>query len=168
MNFSKIYKFFYYKFVLKDEIEDLVQDAFMRFYKNYEPWLEKRPDDCQKLLYGICRNVYREWVRKAVKEKNVSFIDEYEYEDIENLSAEDEYLFSLESPEESINIDLELIKKHLDELSENIRLVLQYRFLEGKSRKETAELLNIAEKDVHTYQKRGIKYLKKILENEKS
>lgn len=168
LNFSKVYKFFYYKFVQKDEIEDLAQDVFMRFYKKYAPSLEKNPQDSLKLLYGICRNVYREWVRKSMKDRTVAFVDEYEYEDSdESLSAEDQYLFDAEKPEESINFNLEELKIHLESLNEKVRLVLQYRFLEGKSRKETAEIMKIAEKDVHTYQKRGIKYLKKLVENEK-
>lgn len=158
--FSKVYKFFYYKYVEKDYIEDLVHDAFLRFYKKYSD-KDLSSDEHQKILFGICRNVYKEWVRKAVKEKNVSFLDNYEYEIADESVPDDEVLFEADNAEKIIENNLELIKECLDELNETVRKVLEYRFLEGKTRKETAELLNIKEKDVHTYQKRGVKYLKK-------
>ena len=47
-----------------------------------------------------------------------------------------------------------------------VRQVLELRFLQNKSRKETAELLQINEDQVHTYQKRGVKYLKDRLNGE--
>lgn len=166
LNFQKIYKFYYYKFVLKDDIEDLVHESFLRFYKKYGQ-KDLQTDECQKILYGISRNIYKEWVRKAIKEKNVSFLDNYEYEIADDRVEDDKALFESDEPEGLLKSNLEVIKECLDELNETVRKVLECRFLEGKTRKETAELLGIKEKDVHTYQKRGVKYLKKLVESRK-
>ncbi len=162
--FGKVYKFFYYKYVEKDHIEDLAQDAFMRFYNKYG---QKSLDEveAQKILFGICRNVYKEWVRKSIKEKNVSFLDNYEYEIADESTLDDATLFDADDISKVIEGNLEIIKTCLDQLNETVRKVLEYRFLEGKTRKETAELLGIKEKDVHTYQKRGVKYLKKMVDD---
>lgn len=164
-SFQKVYRFFYYKSVDTSIIEDLTQESFIRFYKKYN---QKQLDEVEsiKIIYGIARNVYREWVRKSISEKTVSLIDNINYEsDDEQESYEIEAFAEEESEfDKQLTEKMDSIKDCLNELNEKVRLVLQYRFMESKSRKEVAEILKISEKDVHTYQKRGIKYIKKILE----
>lgn len=159
--FQKVYKFFHYKSVETSVIEDLTHDSFLRFYQKYS---DKSYDDTEalKILYGIVRNVYREWVRKSINEKRVPLIDNLNYEEEDSVEFA---IFEDNDYEDRLFKRVEELKDCISELNEKIRKVLEYRFLEGKSRKEVAILLNISEKDVHTYQKRGIKYLKKIVES---
>ena len=50
-------------------------------------------------------------------------------------------------------------KDFLSTLSPRVRQVIELRFIKGKSRQETAKIMKMSPKDVHTYQKRGLKYL---------
>ena len=154
-SFSKVYKYFYYKYVDKSYIEDLSQETFLRFYKEYSQQKYSK-EESMKILYGIARNIYKEWVRKAISETNIQFFDNINYEELAEI--DDDYDYT-ETDEFLTHIDL--VKNLIEELNEKTKMVLKYRFLDGKSRKEIAAILSISEKDVHTYQKRGIKYLKK-------
>jgi RNA polymerase sigma factor (sigma-70 family) len=163
-NFGRIYKLFYYKGVNPSGIEDLVHDTFLRFYRKYND-KDLSIEESEKILFGIARNVYKEWVRKMIKLKQVDLIENYEYE-ISSESESEDY-DALESFSKSKK-DFKLIKSAMKNLNPKIKKVLEMRFLEGKTRKITAEILGIKESDVHTYQKRGIKYIKKILAEGKS
>lgn len=170
-SFQKIYRFFYYKSVESSIVEDLTHDVYLRFYQKYSqnPLSE---EESIKILYGIARNVYREWVRKSISEKKVSLIDNLDYgnESDEYTAESIESLIDSSNEEVESDFDQDLaekmqsVKECFAELNDKVRQVLEYRFLEGKSRKEVAEILGINEKDVHTYQKRGVKYIKKMLE----
>lgn len=155
-NFSRVYKFFYYKFVNKDYIEDLAHDVFMRFYIKYGYRQVFQSDEASKILYGISNNIFKEWVRKSYKEKRVDFEDNYIYS-LEDFLDKD-YAEKKESQKKQII-------EALNNLNPTVKYVLEARFLYGLTRKEIAEKLGVKEKDVHTYQKRGIKYLKKALGN---
>jgi RNA polymerase sigma factor (sigma-70 family) len=52
-------------------------------------------------------------------------------------------------------------------LNPRVKQVITMRFLGNLSRSEIAKQLNISEDDVHTYQKRGVKYLKNMVERGK-
>ena len=160
-----MYRFFYYKSVNSAYIEDLSQDVYIRFYNKFSD-KELSEVESKKILYGIARNVYKEWVRQSIKEKRVSLLDNFEYEELDHGDLLDLFL-ELENPEfdEKLLKNQEILKEAIETLGENVRNVIKMRFVEGLSRKEVAEKLNIKEKDVHTYQKRGVKYLKKLITN---
>jgi RNA polymerase sigma factor (sigma-70 family) len=163
-SFKAAYRFFFYKNVSKSQIEDLVQDSFMRFYQSYQFKLGDK-DERGKILLGICLNVYREWVRVQVSTGNVwEYIEEVDWEE-ERVSF-DEY----SNPDYEIEVERRkaLLRQSLSELSGTVRSVLELRFLQGLTRAQTADKLGISEDQVHTYQKRGIKYLKEILNQEES
>ena len=153
--FKVIYRFFYYRDVDKEEIEDLCQETFFRFFNKYT--LENLTEiQITKILYTIARNVWREWLRKMTATKT------------EELFKDDgAYDLILESSEDGDNPDLEGERAQLIEainnLNPTLRTVLTMRFVEGKTRREIAEHLGTKEKYVHIYQQRGIKALQKIL-----
>ena len=60
--FPVIYRYFYYKQVSRDEIEDLAQDTFLRFFAKY-PTSNLAEEESRKIIFGIAKNVYREWVK---------------------------------------------------------------------------------------------------------
>lgn len=155
LTFGYVYKFFYYKNVNSAYLEDLTQDVFMRYYNKYSS-NNFSETEAKRILFGISQNVYREWVRDMVKRNRADFDetyfeyeeDEYDWED-ENVSKHEDYK--------------KIILEKMKSLNPRVREVLELRFLENMSRKEVAEKLNMSEKDVHTYQKRGIKYLNKLV-----
>jgi RNA polymerase sigma-70 factor, ECF subfamily len=146
--FESIYRFFYYKSVNRSEIEDLVQEVYIRFFRK----TDISGTDiilCQKLLYGFSRNIYKEWVRKQIKSELV-------YSNIDYLSNDDSDPIN----DPSVEHDSLFLKEAIEKLNPVVRQVITMRFIENLSRKEIADKLNIKEKHVHVYQRRGIKYLR--------
>lgn len=161
--FPGLYRFFYYKSVDSALVEDLVQDVYIRFYNKFSQ-KELSETESRKILYGIAKNVFKEWVRASMKERKVSLFENYEYEELDQGDLLDIFLsYEVTDFDKKLEEKKILLKDAMDKLSENVRQVIQLRFIEGMTRKETAERLGMKEKDVHTYQKRGIKYLKNIL-----
>lgn len=151
--YKNVYRFFYYKFVSKPDIEDLSHDVFLRFYSKFNH-KSCNEDEARKLLYGICRNVYKEWVRNCIKSQSNIYCDDLDY----SISYED---FYSEGFEQKRMKQKEALLHALETLNPVVKQVLELRFFKGLTRKETAEKLGIKEKEVHTYQKRGIQYIHK-------
>lgn len=147
-----VHNFFYYKGVELSEVEDLVQEVFMRLYKNYLDRLGDLDEvETKRLLYTIAKNVWREWVRSSIKHQTYSFDDSFDQaETFEEATEVD--------PEERV-----VLLAAIDQLPESQQAVLRCRFIEGLTRRETAERLGIAETHVHTYQKRAIHTLRKVV-----
>jgi RNA polymerase sigma factor (sigma-70 family) len=158
LNFRLVFRFFYYKGVPKDEVEDLVHDTFLRFAQHYEP---DHLDDIsiRKILYGISRNVWREWVRLQVQQ-NVFSLDE-----LPDIGELDQGFFLEQDEDILASISDQQLNDALAKLSERHRSVLVMRFMNGWDRRSVAEELSISEKDVHTYQKRALRMLRQILES---
>jgi RNA polymerase sigma-B factor len=149
----------------------------MRFYKKYGQQMFEEIE-AKRILFGFCRNVYREWVREQVKQKRADFLDNYDYES-EDEAVEhhtlDESLeslndFSAEPTEfeKRMEEQRKVLIEALRQLNPRVREVLECRFFHNMTRKQISEKMGISEKDVHTYQKRGIKYLKKMINGEEA
>lgn len=150
--------FFYNLDVEKAFLEDLIQDTFIALYQN-KKYHKKSTSEQEKILFGIAKNVYRMWVSKRVKELNMSeHIDRYADPEIYSLDN-----FQDENLEKELVKKQEIVNSAIKKLNPTVQQVIQMRFVEKLSRKEIAEKLGIKEKDVHTYQKRGIKYLNKMI-----
>lgn len=152
--YGNVYRFFYYKSVEKATIEDLSHEVYIRFYKKFR---ERDLDDIEskKILYGFCSNIYKEWVRQSIKENKADLVDNIHIEEPEEEFSE--------GFEEKVTKQKQVLLQAMEKLNPKVKSILEYRFLHNMSRKEIAEKLNMNEKDVHTYQKRGIKYLKKYV-----
>ncbi len=163
-SFKGVFRFFYYKSVQFDQIEELCQEVYLRFWDAYQSKLQDT-EQCKKILYGIALNVYREWVRSSIKNSFISLEDYWE-----SLLEEDEInsIDSWCSPE--YDQQQEELKQKLrwaiHQLPEQQKKVLEYRFIHGMSREETAQKMNMSVDNVHTYQKRAIKSLKQIINEE--
>jgi RNA polymerase sigma-70 factor (ECF subfamily) len=155
LNFKYVYRFFYYKSVAKEEIEDLTHEVFIRFYAKFKDYNIDQIES-KKILFGFCCNIYKEHVRKSIKENRVEYNDLFEYDECFEEFVDDEMELKLDNMQK-------LISECLPKLNPKVRAILECRFLKGMTRKETAAKFNITEKDVHTYQKRGVRYLKKMI-----
>jgi RNA polymerase sigma factor (sigma-70 family) len=159
--FRYVYRFFYYKSVNPASIEDLSHEVFLRFYKKYGTQ-HFEETEAKRILFGFSSNIYKEWVREQVKEKRAEFLENYDYD----VQVEED-LDDFHDGDNAFELKLESQKKivfdAMSKLNPKIREILECRFVHGMSRKMIAEKMGIKEKDVHTYQKRGIKYLKKII-----
>lgn len=145
-----VHRYFYYKGVPLSDVEDLVQETFMRFFAKYGTD-ERAESENRRILYTIAKNVWREWVRSSIRNQTV------EFDDLRDIPENTQDFEEETAPE----IDKEKLLKALERLNQTLKNVLTLRFIENMTRKEIALKLQIKEKDVHTYQKRGIKQLQK-------
>ena len=154
--FQYVYRFFYYKSVNTSSVEDLTHEVFIRFFKKFGDRLIEE-QEAKRILFGFSSNVYKEWVREQVKAKRADLLDNYNYEQ----DSQDDFVDELY--EQKLESQRKIVLNAMTKLNPKVRFVLESRFLNKMSRKEIAEKMGISEKDVHTYQKRGVKYLKKII-----
>lgn len=149
--FALIYRFFYYKDVNKEDIEDLSQEVFVRFFAKYDSF-RLSEERCVKTLYRIARYIWLEWLR-ALDQSTVSFNEEMDfvesYEEFQDESSED-------------NEQRTQLLEYIKGLNPTLKKVITLRFIHGKTRKEIAEEMSIKEKYVHIYQQRGIRLLQKM------
>lgn len=152
-NFTSIFRYFYYKNLSTEEAEDQTQETFLRFFRKYQP---EHLDEltCRKILYGIAKNLYCDWVKQCIQmpmtELNEDFPIPVEFDDL-----------STEEAEEVLGNELAELKETIETLNPTLRAVIKLRFLEGLTRKEVAERLQIKEKHVHVYQRRALAALQK-------
>jgi RNA polymerase sigma-70 factor (ECF subfamily) len=155
-HFPVLFKYFSYRDLGKADCEDACQEVFLRFFQKYT--IEHLDEvACAKILYVIAHNVYREWVRSAVKHSSLALLDT----DLPEGSSWETYVEEVESPEGQLY--QEELRAAIAQLSPNLRQVIELRFFEGLTRREIAEKLNTKEKYVHIYQQRGIKALQKLV-----
>ena len=157
-SFKNTFRFFYYRGVAFSDIDDLSSECYIRFYQKYQ---EKLSDNIEsrKVLSGIAGNILKEWQRKTFGHKIVELDD--------NISDDQLYdFYSRDDFDDDFGKKQLMLHDTIKSLNPVVKQVLELRFLQNKSRKETAELLQINEDQVHTYQKRGVKYLKDRLNGE--
>ncbi len=153
-NFKLVYRFLYYKDVDKGDIEDLAQEVFFRLYKKYD-CSQMEAEHITKTAYAIARNVWLEWLRTQGEKRTLALIDDFDYVD-----SYEEFIQE-ELPEDERESERERLRACIKDLNPTVQKVLTLRYLEDKTRKETAAILQITEDQVHTYQKRGVAYLRK-------
>lgn len=138
----------------KEDIQDLMQDIFIKAYENiksfntslkFSPW-----------IYRIAHNVYVDHIRKGVRNPFIyvdfdTFLAHPIYEDNEHSASERNQL-------------KEEIDQALDTLDTKYREVLILYFLEDMSYKEIANILSVPVSTVAIRIKRAKEALKKNLE----
>jgi RNA polymerase sigma factor (sigma-70 family) len=155
--FKPAYRYFYYKGVEKAEVEDLAQETFLRLFRVYGDRADLADLEIRKLVYGVARNVWREWVRRQVQLPTV------EFDELQDVGeSPDEFQEEAEDTE-LLEAQRAAVLAAIEDLHPTMRQVLTLRFAENLSRQEVADRLNIKPDEVHTYQKRGIKMLQKIV-----
>lgn len=110
-------------------------------------------------IYRITRNEVINNFRKFKRRPQIARID-----------PEDDFMLRIKSGldlEKEINnkVDIDYIKKVLNEISDKYKEVLVLKFLEEKDYKEISDILKIPMGTVATYINRGKKELKQKIEN---
>ena len=139
----------FYHFALRmchnrEDAEDIVQEAMLKLWKNRDRMNKKQ--NVMSYIFTTIKNVYldKEKSKKSKKklydsisyriEKRV----EFDKKDFRVLVDEDRFAYKIDMSDE-VNI----IDSIINTLPENMKMVVQFRDIEGYSTKETAELLNM-------------------------
>ena len=144
----------------QSDAEDLVQEAFAkayRFWDKFEPG-----SNCRAWLFKIMTNIfindYRSKSRSPVS-VNVDEIDDYYlYKQMDSLELEGD-------PEQTLfsKIFDDDVKKAIEELPDDFKMVVVLSFLEGFSYQEIAEITDLQLGTVKSRLHRGRKLLQKKL-----
>ncbi|MCD7033324.1 RNA polymerase sigma factor SigX [Metabacillus sp. GX 13764] len=152
-----IFQFLFYMVKNREQAEDLVQEVYIRVLKSYDRF-EGRSSE-KTWLFSIARHVAIDWFRKqkTVKQR---ILDKFDWD---NQQVQDQSPL----PEEIAlqNEEVQRMYRSLDKCSIDQQTVIILRYIQGLSIAETADSLGWTESKVKTTQHRGIKTLKKLMEN---
>ncbi len=135
---------------VEDDIDDLVQEVFIKVYANIRSFDPDRK--FSSWLYRIARNTFLNHIRSS--KKNMLRID---------FDAALPFLYSYETPETSF-VEKNLAKgldACMKDIDEKYREVLVLRFYEGLSYEEIADVLRIPLSTVGVRISRAIKHIQK-------
>ena len=144
----------------QNDAEDLVQEAYVkayRFWDKFEPG-----SNCRAWLFKIMTNIfindYRSKSRTPVSVNVDDIDDNFLYGQLANMGPED-------NPERRLFAKIfdDDIKKAIEELPDDFRLVVVLSFLEGFSYQEIADIADLQLGTVKSRLHRGRKLLQKQL-----
>ena len=154
---DKIYKFVFSKINSSDIAEEIVQDAFTRF------WQFARKDDSdiyniKSLLYKIARNLIIDYYR--AKRPDEIPIDEPEFQAELSVTPDNDKSLDLE-------FDLKQIESSLTQLPSVYQDVIIMKFVNDLSHREIAGILDKTESHIRVLIHRALQALREKLKSNK-
>jgi RNA polymerase sigma-70 factor (ECF subfamily) len=148
---EQIYRFVYFKVGNREDAEDITAQVFMKAANS----LDVQQEESARLawLYQVARTTITDHWRAYYKGPMVS-LDELEEVASLNLTAPASIQ---DAPDQDpVNPAAEKVRAILNSLPEKYRRVLELRFLQGCSLKETAEAMGITEGNAKVLQHRAL------------
>lgn len=151
LHVEQIYKFIYFKVGNREDAEDITSQVFIKAANS----LDMSQADQTKLawLYQVARTTITDHWRSYYKAP-ASSLDEMEESSPVHLAAEPVVLGTQD--DEAADPAVEKVRAVLELLPPNYRRVLELRFLEGCSLKETAAAMAVTEANAKVLQHRAL------------
>jgi RNA polymerase sigma-70 factor (ECF subfamily) len=132
-NSKDLYRFLYYKYGVDNHPQDLVQDAFIKLWKNCKKVL---PEKARAFLFTVANN---QMLNELAKRKTVF-----------NYSQEKPKSYTHESPEFILEETeyMTRLQRAIEELTPEQRAAFMLNRVEGKKHQEIADMLGISRKAV--------------------
>jgi len=148
---TPIYRFFYLKSDSQEAAEDLTSECFTRLWKTLNSGQDvKNP---RAYLYKIARNLLTDFYRKKAQKREIS------------LELAPEIVDSINFQQKIINnIEIERIKKELQNLKEEYQLIIIWHYLEDIPIKEIAEIMDKTEDNTRVLLHRALKSLRDLMD----
>lgn len=146
-----IFRFVCMPITSRQDAEDLTEEIFFRAWHNL-PKYDERGIPFAAYLFQVARNALIDHYRK--NKNNFTSIDE----DL-NIGSMDP------DPEDSVSrkLDFQELQRIMENLPEDYKNVLTFRFLSGLSPEETAQMMNRSEGAIRVLQFRALAALKRLL-----
>jgi RNA polymerase sigma-70 factor (ECF subfamily) len=153
---EQIYKFVYFKVGNREDAEDITSQIFIKAANSMDLTQENQV----KLawLYQVARTTITDHWRNYYKAASSS-LDEMEEASSLHFAADPIYLTN---SEEEVSPAVEKVQSLLEMLPANYRQVLQLRFLQGCTLKETALAMGITEGNAKVLQHRALQKAVKV------
>lgn len=149
---SSLERFFVNKVTLDQDVDDLLQKTFERFFAKRTEGREIH-EPCA-FLGGIAKNVLLEYWREKSRLERHEDIGEHS---LVSLGSGISTLFTR-------NEDQQLVLNALREVKLNYQLVLELYYWENRSYQEIADILNISLGTAGTWLRRGREALRRVIE----
>jgi RNA polymerase sigma-70 factor (ECF subfamily) len=148
--FDKIARYAYVRIGHRADAEDIAGEVFSKALDSLKSYQE-RGVPMQAWLFRIAHNLVIDYFRKRQKRKTVS-IDDVEIEGGTNPAIVAER-----------NMEIEQVKKGMEQLTREQREVLMLRFFGGLSSREAGRVLNKSDGAVREMQRAAIEKLRNLL-----
>ncbi|MCP4634435.1 MAG: sigma-70 family RNA polymerase sigma factor [candidate division Zixibacteria bacterium] len=147
----------------KADAEDLVQETFLKAYRFWHSF--EKGSNCRAWLFKILTNLFITSYHKKTKEKQKFTYDDVESHYLYNQLEDGGNKAQINDPEQHLFNQLldDDVKKAIDELPADFRIVVILSFLEGLSYQEIADVAGIQLGTVKSRLHRGRKLLQKNL-----
>lgn len=156
---EQIYKFVYFKIGNREDAEDIVSQVFIKAARSLDVTQEEQV--MLGWLYQVARTTITDHWRSYYKGPSSS-LDAMEEESSLHLAADSIYLGSEDGEGDDTDSATAKVEAILGMLPENYRRVLQLRFLQGCSLKETADAMCITEGNAKVLQHRALQKAVKL------
>lgn len=155
-----LYGYLYNKLGAAQDAEDICQETFLRAFKNLHSFQEKA--SFKNWLFQIAKNIIADHWKAHYKANTIYVDDFFGFAEVPKYEIESEQVEKQEHTSAEADRELSGI---LDQLSDEYRSILEYRFLKGYSLKETAEALDISVSNAKVRQFRAIQKAKQLIQN---
>jgi len=153
-NSPKIYRFIYLKVNSKHDAEDLTSDAFFKFWQNLNENKEKI-DNPRALLYKIAGNSVIDFYRKKSRTELISDPEDSILAQIADKSDLNSRI--------NLKTDIIQIKKALNNIKEEYKDIIIWRYLDDFSPKEISQITEKPEGTIRVLIHRAMKSLKQAI-----
>lgn len=154
---TPIYRFVYFKVSSHEDAEDITADTFLKAWHYLTEHSGIR--SFRAVIYRIARNLVIDLYRKrAVRERDVAMdgLDEHGAQKL--LSDEKAFVKQLETKQ-----DHQQVLEAIGRLKEEYREVLLFRYIDGLSTAEVAEIIGSTKTNVRVTSHRAMNALKKLI-----
>ena len=153
---ERIYRFIYFKVGSRSEAQDLTSEVFLKLWQHIKA--DREIKNMNSFIYVIARNsvidFYRQRSTKQEKERP--------HEEGSDPSDEGEL-----AAIQSAKFDLQLVLKGLEDLKDEYKEIIIFRFIDELSIGEIAEITKKSPGSVRVIIHRALKALKENLDNKK-
>ncbi|OGE29669.1 hypothetical protein A3C29_06565 [Candidatus Daviesbacteria bacterium RIFCSPHIGHO2_02_FULL_40_16] len=155
-NYIRLVYFFARKSLYQQEdVDDIVQETFLKAMNNYKQFTFKSEDELKSWLLTICRHLIADQMRSkkktiSIEQNNIELFDNSDVEDMMNAEITHEK-------------DIESVKKELVKLKAEEQEIIRLRIVEEMEFKEIAVALDTKEAAVKMRFYRAIIKLKEAL-----
>lgn len=138
---------------VKAEVEDIVSDSCVSMIDNLQKLRTMEDHETRSYIVNIVRNTaINHWRKKQRENARFQYIDDEAMERMpEEGTTEGKIAFDAE---------IETVRQAIHHLPEKEREILHFKYFEGQSDKEIAEIVGLAESSVRKYIERARKHLK--------
>ncbi len=151
--FSPIYAFVFRRIRPVETVEDIVSETFLKAYRHLDTFEYKHEGSLSAWLYTIARNEIFQHLRKTKDKETVALDDIAE----PSVGAD----FVKEFDDRKLH---DTVKALLEELPEEERELIRYKYFDELSNIEIAQILGISDNNATVRLHRAMKKFKNLLE----